>query len=100
MTATTTRPSQPASTGLEFKVAHQNDAAKFAELAAWGRKEIELAEKEMPGLMATRAEFGPKQPLKGQRIMVAPGPGNIFVAKGVPAQEHWRTTSTAPPKGC
>jgi adenosylhomocysteinase len=37
-------------------------------LAAWGRKEIEIAETEMPGLMATRAEFGAKQPLKGARI--------------------------------
>ena len=37
-------------------------------LAAWGRKEIEIAEKEMPGLMALRAEFGPSQPLKGARI--------------------------------
>jgi len=37
-------------------------------LADFGRKEIELAELEMPGLMATRAEYGPKQPLKGARI--------------------------------
>ena len=37
-------------------------------LAAWGRKEIAIAETEMPGLMATRAEFGPSQPLKGARI--------------------------------
>ncbi len=37
-------------------------------LASWGRKEIAIAETEMPGLMATRAEFGPKQPLKGARI--------------------------------
>src|SRR3984885_8358846 len=37
-------------------------------LAAWGRKEIAIAETEMPGLMATRAEFGPAQPLKGARI--------------------------------
>lgn len=37
-------------------------------LAAWGRKEIEIAETEMPGLMATREEFGAKQPLKGARI--------------------------------
>jgi adenosylhomocysteinase len=40
---------------------------KDIALAADGRKEIELAEHEMPGLMATRAEFGPKQPLKGAR---------------------------------
>ena len=37
-------------------------------LAGYGRKEIELAEHEMPGLMALRAEFGPSQPLKGARI--------------------------------
>jgi len=41
---------------------------KDITLADFGRKEIELAEHEMPGLMATRAEFGPKQPLKGARI--------------------------------
>ena len=37
-------------------------------LAEWGRKEIDLAETEMPGLMATRNEFGPKLPLTGARI--------------------------------
>ncbi len=37
-------------------------------LADWGRKEMELAEIEMPGLMATREEYGPDQPLKGARI--------------------------------
>lgn len=37
-------------------------------LAEWGRKEIELAEKEMPGLMAIREEFRSQQPLKGARI--------------------------------
>jgi adenosylhomocysteinase len=37
-------------------------------LADWGRKEIAIAETEMPGLMATRAEFGPSQPLKGARV--------------------------------
>src|SRR3989339_71682 len=42
---------------------------KDIALAAWGRKEIEIAEKEMPGLMATRAKYGPKKPLKGVRIM-------------------------------
>ena len=38
------------------------------DLAPWGRKEIEIAETEMPGLMATRAEFGPTKPLAGARI--------------------------------
>tara|TARA_Y100000052_G_scaffold26426_2_gene31388 strand:+ start:51419 stop:52813 length:1395 start_codon:yes stop_codon:yes gene_type:complete len=37
-------------------------------LAEYGRKEIEIAETEMPGLMAARAEYGPSQPLKGARI--------------------------------
>ncbi len=43
-------------------------AVKDIELAGWGRKEISIAETEMPGLMATREEYGPKQPLKGARI--------------------------------
>ncbi|MBN1174172.1 MAG: adenosylhomocysteinase, partial [Micromonosporaceae bacterium] len=38
------------------------------QLAAFGRKEIEMAQHEMPGLMAIRAEFGPSQPLRGARI--------------------------------
>ena len=41
---------------------------KDIALAEWGRKEILLAEKEMPGLMALRKEFGEEQPLKGARI--------------------------------
>ena len=41
---------------------------KDISLASWGRKEIELAEAEMPGLMALREEFGAAQPLKGARI--------------------------------
>ena len=41
---------------------------KDLSLADWGRKEIRIAESEMPGLMATRAEFGASKPLKGARI--------------------------------
>jgi adenosylhomocysteinase len=41
---------------------------KDITLADWGRKEIELAEAEMPGLMALREEYGAEQPLKGARI--------------------------------
>ncbi|HWD66444.1 MAG TPA: adenosylhomocysteinase [Caulobacteraceae bacterium] len=41
---------------------------KDLSLASWGRKEIEIAETEMPGLMALRAEFGADQSLKGARI--------------------------------
>src|ERR1700720_227167 len=37
-------------------------------LAEWGRKELSIAETEMPGLMATREEYGPEQPLRGARI--------------------------------
>ena len=38
-------------------------------LAAWGRKEIEMAEKEMPGLLAVRERYAAQQPLKGARVM-------------------------------
>src|SRR5512139_650738 len=41
---------------------------KDLALAEWGRKEIELAEKEMPGLMAVRREQAARRPLQGQRI--------------------------------
>src|SRR5690349_5945756 len=41
---------------------------KDISLAAWGRKEITIAETEMPGLMSLRREYGKKQPLKGARI--------------------------------
>jgi len=41
---------------------------KDISLAAWGRNEINIAETEMPGLMATREEYGPQQPLRGARI--------------------------------
>src|SRR5204862_4441940 len=37
-------------------------------LADWGRKELDMAETEMPGLMAIRREYGPKKPLKGARV--------------------------------
>jgi adenosylhomocysteinase len=42
---------------------------KDLSLAEWGRKEIRLAEQEMPGLMAARREYGPQQPLAGLRVM-------------------------------
>jgi len=41
---------------------------KDISLAGWGRKEIAMAEDEMPGLMAVRAEYGKQQPLKGARV--------------------------------
>ena len=46
----------------------QDFKVKDMSLAGWGRKEIAIAETEMPGLMAVREEYGPKQPLKGARI--------------------------------
>ena len=50
-------------------MADQHDyVVKDITLADWGRKEIAIAETEMPGLMATRAEFAKSQPLKGARI--------------------------------
>ena len=57
MTTTTA----PAKGAIEFQV-------KDLGLAEWGRKEIRLAEDEMPGLMALRKEHAGKQPLKGQRV--------------------------------
>ncbi|MBT4762400.1 MAG: adenosylhomocysteinase [Bdellovibrionaceae bacterium] len=45
-----------------------NDPKRFDELAEWGRKEIQIAETEMPGLMALRSEYGTSQPLKGANI--------------------------------
>ncbi|KAB2872478.1 MAG: adenosylhomocysteinase [Bacteroidales bacterium] len=53
---------QAKNSSLPYKV-------KDIKLAEWGRKEIEIAEKEMPGLMAIRKKFGPQKPLKGARIM-------------------------------
>jgi adenosylhomocysteinase len=52
-------------TAIDFQLGYK---VKDITLAEWGRKEIELAEAEMPGLMALREEFGPSQPLKGARI--------------------------------
>jgi adenosylhomocysteinase len=57
----TTTDQVAAGAGLEFKV-------RDLSLAEWGRKEIQLAEQEMPGLMAVRKEYAGSQPLKGQRI--------------------------------
>jgi adenosylhomocysteinase len=53
---------------METKVEKLTYKVKDISLAEWGRKEIELAEAEMPGLMSLREEFGDKKPLKGARI--------------------------------
>ena len=50
---------------IDFKLPYK---VKDITLAEWGRKEIRLAEAEMPGLMSIRAEYGEAQPLKGARI--------------------------------
>jgi adenosylhomocysteinase len=58
------------STSTKSKI-HDSTAdyvVKDIGLADWGRKEIAIAETEMPGLMATREDFGPEQPLRGARI--------------------------------
>jgi adenosylhomocysteinase len=52
-------------TAVETKVSYK---VKDISLAPWGRKEIKLAEEEMPGLMSLRKEFGATKPLKGARI--------------------------------
>src|SRR5215213_1428951 len=72
MTQILTRPAKAKTNGkaagagssskLEYKVADIN-------LAEWGRKEIMLAEQEMPGLMAVRDEYAKQQPLKGLKIV-------------------------------
>src|SRR5947209_1702421 len=52
-------------------------------LAEWGRKEIAIAETEMPGLMATREEYGPEQPLRGARVA-----GSLLVHLGRQAEKN------------
>jgi adenosylhomocysteinase len=62
MQTQTTTETKKTSTTTDYKVADMS-------LAAWGRKEIEIAEHEMPGLMATRAKYGKEKPLAGVRVM-------------------------------
>jgi adenosylhomocysteinase len=56
--------------GVDYRVCVEamENPKRFQELARWGREEINIAEGEMPGLMALRKEFGSTQPLKGARI--------------------------------
>ncbi|MEM6315340.1 MAG: adenosylhomocysteinase, partial [Planctomycetota bacterium] len=62
MTQLATEPTKTsADTGFEFKIAD-------ISLHEWGRKELLLAEQEMPGLMACREEYGPSKPLRGLNI--------------------------------
>ena len=53
---------------MENSTSILNYKVKDINLADWGRKEINLAEKEMPGLMSLRKEYGDKKPLSGARI--------------------------------
>jgi adenosylhomocysteinase len=57
-------------TNLDYRIAKnlEVDSEEGRKLVEWGRKEITLAEIEMPGLMALRKEYGPQQALKGARI--------------------------------
>jgi adenosylhomocysteinase len=55
-------------TAKATQTASHDYLVKDISLASWGRKEIDIAETEMPGLMTTREEFGPQQPLRGARI--------------------------------
>src|SRR5215468_3018461 len=56
---------QSTSSKIDFKLPYK---VKDISLAEWGRKEIRLAEAEMPGLMAIRKEYGTSKPLQGARI--------------------------------
>src|SRR5258708_5809806 len=59
--ASATKASKKSAASADFHV-------KDITLADWGRKEISVAEHEMPGLMSVRKKFGPSKPLKGVRI--------------------------------
>ena len=70
-TMTNTQATPKTATGAaDYKVckAAMEDPKVFEELARWGREEIQIAEQEMPGLMALRSEYGASQPLKGAKI--------------------------------
>src|SRR5512138_2154127 len=66
MATSTAKKTKPALRAVP--AARLDHKVKDLSLAEWGRKEIELAEKEMPGLMAVRREYAAAQPLRGQRI--------------------------------
>src|SRR6202047_881098 len=62
------KPAPTKTAPTKTKSTPHNYVVKDIGLAEWGRKELAIAETEMPGLMATRDEFGPEQPLRGARI--------------------------------
>src|SRR6266550_4293344 len=91
MTQTATQPKSAIrnpQSALEFKVADIN-------LADWGRKEIMLAEQEMPGLMAVRAEYARQQPLKGLRVMGSLHMTIQTAVLGETLEEYWWCTDRA-----
>ena len=69
-TSTSQKKGMDMSQKVDFKVCKEamEDPKRFEELARWGRKEINIAETEMPGLMALREEYGETKPLKGSKI--------------------------------
>ena len=76
---------------------------KDLSLAEWGRKEIKLAEAEMPGLMALREEFGQSKPLKGARIagclhMTIQTAVLIETLKELGADVSWSSCNIFPPR--
>merc|ERR1712086_947306 len=83
---------------------------KFPDQAAFGRKELNIAEVEMPGLMGIRKEYGPSQPLAGAKIrwascniystqdhaaaaIVEAQTANVFAWKGETLEEYWNCTN-------
>jgi len=68
--ATATMKTSSKTTKTDYRVCKEamENPKVFQELARWGREEINIAEKEMPGLMALRKEFGKQKPLKNARI--------------------------------
>ncbi len=100
-------------TATAKKPAFTDYIVKDISLAEFGRKEISLAETEMPGLMATREEYGPTQPLKGARIAgslhmtiqtavliethaaaaIAAAGIPVFAVKGESLTEYWDYTA-------
>src|SRR3989339_1401729 len=71
MTTTRTKPDTNDLSISREACTHMNHDYKVKDmtLAEWGRKEIDIAEKEMPGLMSIREQYSSKKPLKGARVM-------------------------------
>ncbi len=68
-TATPTELTVDTANNIQYKLKPGATLQELEELAIWGRKELDLAEIEMPGLMSLRKEYGQSKPLTGQRIM-------------------------------